>query len=113
MTKAIPASKPNWHRRLLVLLCSSFVILHWSFAQQPAPIPATKPATDGKVWGALIYATTDAAKLTGSTEQMPAEDRILLLSVANVILSDKHGSLAEQIAFRAANRSFQTLDSTG
>jgi len=44
-----------------------------------------------------------------STEQMPAEDRILLLSVANVILSDKHGSLAEQIAFRAANRSLPAL----
>lgn len=61
------------------LLLSSFVILHSSFspAQQPAPLPAKKPATDGKVWGALIYATTDAAKLTGSAEQMPANQKDL------------------------------------
>jgi hypothetical protein len=37
-------------------------------AAQPAPPPATpaiRPATDGKVWGALVYATNSAEKLTG------------------------------------------------
>lgn len=30
--------------------------------QAPAPLPATKPATDGKVWGGLIYATEGKAE---------------------------------------------------
>ena len=49
-----------------------------------------------------------------TTEQMPAEDRILLLSVAHVILSDKHGSLAEQIAAKPNARSLpaQLITST-
>jgi hypothetical protein len=58
-----------------------FVILHSSFsilsAQEPAPIPTKKPATDGKVWGALIYATTDASKLTGSPEKLPESQQDL------------------------------------
>lgn len=32
-------------------------------------LTTVKPATDGRVWGALIFATNNAAKLTGATEQ--------------------------------------------
>lgn len=58
----------------LAILCS---VVGFSKAQQPvAPsveaLPAVKPATDGKVWGALVYATNDAKGLTGSTEAAPA-----------------------------------------
>jgi len=42
-------------------------------APAPQPLPVKKPATDGKVWGALVYATNDAASLTGSTETAPAD----------------------------------------
>ncbi len=45
------------------------------FAQEratPQPFPAIKPATEGKVWGALIFATDDASQLTGSQEKAPA-----------------------------------------
>ena len=45
------------------------------FAQEkatPQPLPAVKPATEGKVWGALIFATDDAAQLIGSQEKAPA-----------------------------------------
>lgn len=46
---------------------------------QPAPAPAAaapaspaiRPATDGKVWGALIYATDAAEKLTGIKSESP------------------------------------------
>lgn len=34
-------------------------------------ITAVKPATDGRVWGALIFATNDATQLTGAREQAP------------------------------------------
>lgn len=37
----------------------------------PKPLPVAKPATDGKVWGALIYAT-DTPAPGGSTEKPPA-----------------------------------------
>jgi hypothetical protein len=44
-------------------------------AQEPSPAPqlltAVKPATDGRVWGALIFATNDATQLTGAREQAP------------------------------------------
>jgi hypothetical protein len=38
----------------------------------PQPLTAVKPATDGRVWGALIFATSDAAQLSGAREQAPA-----------------------------------------
>lgn len=43
-------------------------------AQQvpPASAPSAKHATDGHVWGALIFATNDAAQLTGTKDQPPA-----------------------------------------
>jgi hypothetical protein len=39
----------------------------WLSAQPvpPPASPAARPATDGKVWGALVYATDSAEKLTG------------------------------------------------
>ncbi|MBL9131403.1 MAG: hypothetical protein JNG86_09405, partial [Verrucomicrobiaceae bacterium] len=67
---------------------SSFVLLHSSFsfsqAPDPAPVPVKKPATDGKVWGALVYATTDASKLTGSTEKAPDHQKDLSARLAKV-----------------------------
>lgn len=40
-----------------------------SGAPQVQPLPSVKPATDGRVWGALIFATNDKAQLTGVREQ--------------------------------------------
>jgi hypothetical protein len=37
-----------------------------------SPPSMIKPATDGRVWGALIFATNDAAELTGGMDQAPA-----------------------------------------
>ena len=54
---------------LLLLPCPSL------FAQEkatPQPLPAVKPATEGKVWGALIFASDDAAQLIGTHEKAPA-----------------------------------------
>jgi hypothetical protein len=47
-------------------------------AQQPVvpsvgSLSSVKPAIDGKVWGALVYATNDIQGLTGSTEAAPAD----------------------------------------
>lgn len=58
----------------LTLLSSA---IGFASAQQPsAPpvgsLPTVKPATDGKVWGALVYATNDVGGLTGSAEVAPA-----------------------------------------
>ncbi len=38
----------------------------------PATLPVKKPETDGKVWGALIYASNDSAPLLETREQPPA-----------------------------------------
>lgn len=57
---------------LAVLLAAA---LSGAPAQQPAPVaphPAAKPATDGKVWGALVYACNDRKGAAASTEQPPA-----------------------------------------
>lgn len=54
---------------LLLIFCVKL------FAQEksaPQPVPAVKPATEGKVWGALIFATNDATQLIGSQEKAPA-----------------------------------------
>lgn len=98
MTTEPRASKFRCRSRLLLLLCSSFVILNSSFssAQQPVPVPVKKPATDGKVWGALIYATTDAAKLTGSAEQMPANQKDLPARLAKAFKPYTHFEIIGQ-----------------
>lgn len=57
---------------LAVLLAAA---LSGAPAQQPAPAaprPAVKPATDGKVWGALVYACNDRKGAAASPEQPPA-----------------------------------------
>lgn len=45
-----------------------------AFAQEvlPAVANSAKHATDGHVWGALIFATNDASQLTGTKDQPPA-----------------------------------------
>ena len=45
-------------------------------AQEEAPksiMASTKHATDGHVWGALIFATNDSVQLNGDKQQPPAE----------------------------------------
>ncbi|MBK8093528.1 MAG: hypothetical protein IPK32_16510 [Verrucomicrobiaceae bacterium] len=68
------------------VLLSAGLMLFSSFgaAQQPAPLPAKKPATDGKVWGALIFAVNDASKLTGSAEKAPEGQKDLTKRLAKV-----------------------------
>ncbi len=62
-----------------------FALTLGAVAQEVAqPLPVKKPATDGKVWGALIYATTDASKLTGSTEKAPDSQKDLNARLAKV-----------------------------
>ncbi|OYW76547.1 MAG: hypothetical protein B7Z37_08475 [Verrucomicrobia bacterium 12-59-8] len=39
---------------------------------QETPPPSAHHATDGHVWGALIFATNDATQLTGAKEEAPA-----------------------------------------
>jgi hypothetical protein len=60
-----------------------------STAQEPTRPPGSKPdgtqpATDGKVWGALVYATSGAKDLTGSGEKPPAEFADLTKRLAKV-----------------------------
>lgn len=55
---------------LLPVLC---IVNRAQEAPAPRPLPAVKPATDGRVWGALIFATNDAAQLTGAREQASAQ----------------------------------------
>ncbi|MEZ5386976.1 MAG: hypothetical protein R3F13_15820 [Prosthecobacter sp.] len=50
----------------------------------PQPPPAVKPATEGKVWGALIFAANDAAQLTGSQEKAPKHLGVLDERLAKV-----------------------------
>ena len=50
----------------VVLRCVLAVCVTWGFAlaQEPKALPVRKPATEGKVWGALIYASKgDAAEI--------------------------------------------------
>jgi hypothetical protein len=104
MTKEYPIPKSEvqprkaWLRPWCFLILSSFLILNSSFcpAQQPAPVPAKKPATDGKVWGALVYATTDAAKLTGSTEKAPENQKDLSGRLGKVFTPYTHFEIIGQ-----------------
>ena len=47
--------------------CVTLAILGMLSADAQEPLPVTKPATDGKVWGALIYASK------GDAIELPAE----------------------------------------
>jgi hypothetical protein len=62
--------KPFLPVLLLALVCATG---HAQDNLAPKPLPVVKPATDGRVWGALIFATNDAAQLTGAREQAPAQ----------------------------------------
>ncbi|MCB1276820.1 hypothetical protein [Prosthecobacter sp.] len=55
----------------LVFLCGSVAAQENALTTKAAPT-ASKPATDGRVWGALVFATNDALKLNGGKEQIPA-----------------------------------------
>ncbi len=54
----------------LIALCASIPAQE---AEVPAttPLPVRKPATEGEVWGALIFATNDSSQLTRAQEQSP------------------------------------------
>lgn len=55
----------------LLFLCAAVVAQEVPSASPP--LPSGKPATDGRVWGALIFATNNAAQLTGAKEQASAQ----------------------------------------
>lgn len=60
--------------------------------------------------GASVNQTDGAGGIfVRATEHMPAEDKTLLYSVAAVVLSDKRGSLQEQLARRPAARTMPPL----
>ena len=50
----------------------------------PTTVPSAKPAVDGKVWGALIFGTNDAADLTGAQTKPPAGMEDLMARLAKV-----------------------------
>jgi hypothetical protein len=58
----------------------------YGYAQEdPPPItPAGKHATDGHVWGALIFATNDATQLTGTQGKAPDDVPKLTQRLAKV-----------------------------
>lgn len=61
--------------RLVSFLALASLLSGWSLAQ-PAPeskAPAETPATDGQVWGALIYATDDSAAVPDDGKKFPKE----------------------------------------
>ena len=63
-------------RAAITTLCVTLALLVRVGGQQPAPnplSPAVNNATDGKVWGALIYATNDSHDLIGTKEQAPPD----------------------------------------
>lgn len=60
----------------LSIVALLLTVLPGGMAQSAAPpatqqLPLVKPATDGKVWGALIFASNETAK-GGNTEELPA-----------------------------------------
>ncbi|WP_395742373.1 hypothetical protein [Prosthecobacter sp.] len=57
---------------LYLLLCAALPAAQGQEAPPPV-ITAAKHATDGHVWGALIFATNDASKLTGAKEEAHAD----------------------------------------
>lgn len=66
-------------KRFFLTLLATLGLASVAAAQQPAgpaagqsPV-AAKPATDGKVWGALIYASNEASGASTSKEQIPAD----------------------------------------
>ncbi len=87
--------------RFLLLVSSSLLWLAAAAplpAQQPgpnggAPVPEPgkpRPATDGKVWGAVIYATADKAHLTGVKSDDPGPVKDLQARLARVFQQWRH-----------------------
>lgn len=60
------------HSVLLVWLACSCAVAQDAVPASSGTLPVVKPATEGKVWGALIFATNEASQLTGSKEHPPA-----------------------------------------
>ena len=58
-------------KRLIGLLCLMALGLQAQPVPTPVPEGAEKPATDGQVWGALVYATSEADQLTGAKGEPP------------------------------------------
>ena len=73
-------------------------------AQQPGPPSAgtagatglPRPATDGKVWGAVIYATADKAHLTGVQSDDPGPVKDLQARLARVFQQWQHFEILGQ-----------------
>jgi hypothetical protein len=59
------------------LLTALFLVICTALAsaqgEPPSVVSSVKHATDGHVWGALIFATNDASQLTGAKEPVHAE----------------------------------------
>lgn len=64
-------------------------------AASPQPLPNVKPETDGRVWGALIYATNDPSQLTGTREK-PATGLPNLYERLGKVFSFKHFEILGQ-----------------
>ncbi len=59
------------------ILTALFLVISTALAsaqgQPPSVVSSVKHATEGHVWGALIFATNDATQLTGAKEPIHAE----------------------------------------
>lgn len=60
------------------------------------PLPVVKPATDGKVWGALVFATNEAAG-SGSAEQPPANLADLPMRLGKVFPYKRYEILGQHL----------------
>lgn len=55
---------------LFLVICTALASAQ---GQPPSVVSSVKHATEGHVWGALIFATNDATQLTGAKEPIHAE----------------------------------------
>ena len=55
---------------LFLVICTAVASAQ---GQPPSVVSSVKHATEGHVWGALIFATNDASQLTGAKEPIHAE----------------------------------------
>jgi hypothetical protein len=66
-------------------------------APAPQPLPTVKPATDGKVWGALVYATHTQQAPLGLTEQAPAEFADITKRLSKVFPYERYEILGQHL----------------
>lgn len=66
-------------------------------APAPQPLPAVKPATDGKVWGALVYATDTQQAPLGLTEQAPAQFADITKRLGKVFPYERYEILGQHL----------------